>query len=152
MTAKDTRSALSSPAMPLGLRPFKPEELVLSRAEAFALLAFFFPLEPPPSPDALRIDDAAFAQALLVAALDEERRVRAEEPDDLPPGVQRVAAAFGKVEKVVVAAARRCHPSWFRHADPFGGGPPAIGEAARARIAIPYRAEWLSHLRGAPLL
>jgi hypothetical protein len=137
--------------MPHGLRYFDARQMLLSPAEAGAVLAFFFPCERKLPPPSLTFEDLSFAQGLLVETLDVESLLRVEEPSDLPPEVERVATGWVDAKSLVVRFARRARPDWFRNPFPEGAAV-AVGEVARSRVAIRYRAIWIARLQGAPLL
>lgn len=137
--------------MPLGLHAFSPRQLVLWPAEADAVLELFFPLDGRPAPRALTFEDLAFAQGLLVAAVDEERRIREEEPPEELPAVVRVAAGWPKARPLAHGVFRRTNPAWF-HVPEAPDESFELGEPARVNVSIRYRARWMVRMRGIPLL
>ncbi len=136
--------------MTIGLRAFSATELALPPRAAWEVLAFFFPADVVGIyPEDLGVEDRLFAQALLVAALDETRRLGAPEG---PDGVPLVAAGWIRVRPVVERFVSRAPASWFEVAPPDGVGAGRIDEVARADVSIRYRAGWIAHVRGGPLL
>lgn len=133
-----------------GLRPFTRGQLVLSRSQAREILRFLFPADRLPPEGELTPADVAFAQGLLVAAVDEERRLRVEEPPEVLPAIERVAAGWGPVAPVLEAALRRFDPSWLTR-PAIEGVEAEISEPARAGVSTRFRALWLARLLGVPL-
>lgn len=138
-----------------GLMSFGFGQLLLTPGDAHRVLEFFFPLDMRRvAADALTDDDRAFAQGMLVAALDETRRLEAGAP---PPAegedaVPMVAAGWIRIQGLFRRFVARANPAWFANAPAPGIAPHVVTEVARARIAIPYRAIWISRSGGAPLL
>ena len=136
--------------MPIGLRHFATGELVLPPLAAWEVLRFFFPGDVAGvSPEDLSVDDRLFAQALLVAALDETRALGViEGPDEVP----LVAAGWIRIRPIVARVVARGTGAWFAFEVPADGDAARVHETARAAVSIRYRAAWIAHVRGAPLL
>lgn len=136
--------------MPTGLRRFAPAELTLSPAAAWEALRFFFPADVVGIyPEDLSLEDRCFAQALLVAALDETRSLG---PPPAPEATPLVAAGWVRLRPVVARLVARGRAEWFASPVPEGADPARIDEPARASVSIRYRAGWTAHVRGGPLL
>lgn len=136
--------------MTVGLRRFSPRELALPPRAAWEVLRFFFPADVAGIyPEDLSCEDRLFAQALLVAAIDETRR------QGIPAGLEGVplfAAGWIRVRVVVEGLAARAPAAWFEIPVPEGGDGGRIDEPARAAVSIRHRAGWIAHVRGGPLL
>jgi hypothetical protein len=133
-----------------GLRPFGRNELVLGPAQGWEVLRFFFPEDVGRiRPEKLSVEDRLFAQALLVAAIDETRRHGpAEHPEEVP----LVAAGMIRLLPVARRVAALGTNAWFDVAAPEGCDPARIDEQARADVSTRHRAGWIAHVKGAPLL
>jgi hypothetical protein len=136
--------------MPTGLRRFTPAELLLPPPAAWEALRFFFPADVVGIyPEDLTLEDRLFAQALLVAALDETRSLGpAPGPEETP----LVAAGWVRLRPVVARLVGRGRAEWFASPVPEGTDPARIDEPARASVSIRYRAGWIAHVHGGPLL
>ncbi len=134
-----------------GLRPFARGQVVLSRPEAREVLRFLFPLDRLPDEKELTEADLAFAQGLLVEAVDEERRLRVEEPPEELPAAERVAAGWGHAARALAAALKRFDPAW-QSRPVIEGLEAELSEQARAGVSTRFRALWLARLLGAPLI
>lgn len=136
--------------MPTGLRRFSPAELLLTPSAAWEALRFFFPGDVVGIfPEDLTLDDRLFAQALLVAALDETRSLGAvPAPEETP----LVAAGWVRLRPVVAQLVACGRAEWNSVPVPEGAEPVRIVEPARASVSIRYRAGWIAHVRGGPLL
>lgn len=134
-----------------GLRSFARGQLVLSPSDAREVLRFLFPVDRLPDEKELTAADVAFAQGLLVEAVDEERRLRVEEPPEELPAAGRVAAGWGPVAPVLQAARKRFDPAW-QSRPAVEGLDAEISEQARAGVSTRFRALWLARLLGAPLV
>lgn len=136
--------------MTTGLRRFPPAELLLPPAAAWEALRFFFPADVVGIyPEDLSFEDRLFAQALLVAALEETRAL------GVPPGPDEtplVAAGWVRVRPVVARLVARGRAEWFASPVPDGADPVRIDEPARASVSIRHRAGWIAHVHGGPLL
>ena len=133
-----------------GLRPFRQNEPVLAPALAWGALRFFFPEDVGRlRPEQLSVKDRLFAQALLVAAIDESRR---HGPPEDPKAVILVAAGSIRLVPVARRVATFGAGAWFDVAVPEEGDPARIDEQARADVSTRYRAGWLARVMGAPLL
>jgi hypothetical protein len=136
--------------MTTGLRHFSPFELVLPPLASWEVLRFFFPADVIGIyPEDLSVEDRLFAQGLLVAALDETRSLGAHEG---PGEVPLVAAGFIRVRPIVARLVARAPAAWFAVPAPEDDDPARIVEPARARVSIRYRAGWIAHVHGGPLL
>ena len=136
--------------MPIGLRRFSDREVLLAPQAAWEVLRFFFPADVVGIyPEDLDSRDRAFAQALLVAAIDETRALGAPEG---PDGVPLVAAGYVRIRPVAVRVVARGPSEWFSVAVSEGSDGARIDEPARAAVSIRHRAGWLVHVRGGPLL
>jgi len=136
--------------MPTVLRRFSPAELLLPPSAAWEALRFFFPADVVGIyPEDLSLDDRLFAQALLVAALDETRSLGAV---PAPEETSLVAAGWVRLRPVVVHVVAGARAGWFSLPVPEGADPVRIDEAARVSVSIRHRAAWIAHVRGGPLL
>ncbi len=136
--------------MTIGLRPFSPREAFLPPDAALEILRFFFPNDVAGiCPGDLSFEDRVFAQALLVAAIDETRALGTlEGPDEVP----LVAAGYIRIRPIVARMVAASPAAWFRFAVPENADGARIVEAARATVSIRHRAGWIAHVQGCPLL
>lgn len=136
--------------MSIGLRRFLPFELLLSPAAAWEVLRFFFPGDVVGVyPEDLGVEERLFAQALLVAALDETRALGTlEETGSVP----LVAAGWIRLHPIATRFVSRAPADWFSVAAAPDADATRIVEAARAAVSIRDRAGWMAHVRGGPLL
>jgi hypothetical protein len=136
--------------MSVALRRFSPRDLLFPPASAWEILRFFFPGDVVGIyPEDLSLEDRLFAQALLVAALDETRALGTREAAGEVP---LVAAGYIRIRPVAARLVARAPETWFDLAAPEGGDAARIDETARAAVSIRHRAGWLAHVRGGPLL
>jgi hypothetical protein len=136
--------------MGIELRSFVPRDLLLAPPAAWEVLRFFFPGDDVGIyPEDLSVEDRLFAQALLVAAIDETRAMGViEGPDETP----LVASGWGRVRFIAARVAQAAPPEWFAHAAIEGADASRVHETARGAASARHRARWLAHVRGGPLL
>ena len=136
--------------MTIGLRPFSPREVILPEDAAWEVLRFFFPNDVVGIyPGDLAFEDRVFAQALLVAAVDETRTLGTL---DAPDGVPLVASGYVRIRPIVARVVAAAPAAWFAVAVPVNGDGARIVESARATVSIRHRAGWIAHVHGGPLL
>ncbi len=134
--------------MARSLRKFRGIDIKLSRSESYEILRFFFP-QSRLRPSAVREPDCAFAQALLVEALDRSSRMGLFEAlfrEVLGCGVAR---EYPRYQTLVVRFLSEALSHWFCHLRWRPERPtPKIYESVRATLALNYRPIWDRRERG----
>ncbi len=69
-----------------------------------------------------------------------------------PEETPLVAAGWVRLRPVVAQLVACGRAEWFSFPVPEGTDPVRIDEPARASVSIRYRAAWIAHVRGGPLL
>lgn len=122
------------------LRRFAPGEVILSGQDAHTVLRFFS-IEPGISPAAMTVDDRAFAQALLVEAIDASYDMGFAEA--LFRSVfARTPASLTAVAGILASFALRAGRNWFQHASATDLSNPTIYESVRLVIARNWATVW----------
>lgn len=122
------------------LRRFTPGEVILTGPDAHAILRFFS-IEPMLTPDRLTMEDRAFAQALLVEAIDASYDMGYAAALFNAVGMKPVASLTG----VAVALAQftvRAATHWFEHASATDIRNPQIYESVRLVVARNWSTIW----------
>lgn len=133
------------------LRPFAPDEILLTPEQAWQVLRFFWP-STDVTPGSLTAEDRAFAQGLLVEAIDRSYEMGYVESlfrSFFPVGV---APTFAGIRKAVKEFAKRALKQWFRHATGKDLKDPKIYESVRVTLARNFRSTWEIRRQGGELM
>jgi hypothetical protein len=122
------------------LRHFKADEVVVDQEQAFRLLKFFW-IEPGIIPGSLTVDDRAFAQALLLEAIDRSYEMGYVELI-FKNFFMKVPTNFKDIEDIVKSFAKAAAKHWFRHATGKDLEDPKIYENVRVTIANNFYQPW----------
>lgn len=130
------------------LRHFSKDEIKISREQASRILRFFFP-DQSVSPNETD-EDVAFAQALLLEAIDKSndegyieilfRQLYGKVPTD-----------FSFIKDVAKEFCKRALKNWFKHATGKDLEDPEIYENVRATIRLNFRSVWAIRVQGGDL-
>ena len=129
----------------LELRRFTAEEIILTPEDGYAVMRFFFD-EAGQLPHAFTMEDRAFAQALLVGAIDASYAMGYVQIvfDTLFMKVPRdLTNLYGMLQKVAKAAAKH----WWKHATDRDLADPKIYEMVRTNFARSFRSSWKLRLQ-----
>ena len=122
------------------LRHFKAEEVLLTNEQAARVLRYFFP-DQPINPSDATPNDMAFAQALLVEAVDSTTKMGYVE-ELFTSTYMKVPVDFSLIEDVVKGLSKRALKNWFQHATGNDLKDPKIYEAVRRVTARNFRTVW----------
>jgi hypothetical protein len=131
------------------LRRFTAGEVILTGQDAHNVLRFFF-TEPGITPEKLTIEDRAFAQALLVDAIDQSYDMGYAATLFNALGMKPIASLTG----VAVALANltaRATAHWFKHASADDLKDPQIYENVRLWVKRNWATVWQFRIAGGPL-
>jgi hypothetical protein len=133
------------PVADAGLKHFRSDEILISPDQARTILLFFFGLNEQ-MPEKLNDDEVAFAQALLVEAIDESyvmQYVRGifDAFYGKPP------ASFEAVKDMIKDFMKDAAKNWFTHARGDDFAHPRIFESIRVTTAVKFRSVWAEHLQ-----
>jgi hypothetical protein len=128
------------PVADAGLKHFRKDEILISPDQAPTILRYFFGLNTD-LPDQLTDDDVAFAQALLLEAIDESYAmgyVQAlfESFYGKPP------ASLDSVKDMIKDFVKAAAKHWFTHARGEDFANPKIYESIRVTIAVNFKSVW----------
>ena len=134
------------PAVALELKHFKRGEIKIGRDDARKLLVFFFGNNVPLAEN-LTDDDVAFAQALLLEAIDKSYAMGY---------VEAVFRSFymkvpTDIEEMVKDFAKQAARNWFDHATGKDLSYPKIYASVRAAICSNFRTVWEIRMSGGDL-
>jgi hypothetical protein len=127
------------------LKHFSGSEVKLDQHDAFAILRFFW-LEPGMEPSQLTVEDRAFAQALLVEAIDKSYDMSFVELL-FKNFYGKVPSSFEAVRDLVKSFAKEAAKRWFQHATGKDLENPQIYESVRATLARNFRSVWQIRLQ-----
>ena len=126
--------------MSASLRRFTPAEVVLSGQDAHAVLRFFS-IEPGIAPTSMTDEDRAFAQALLVEAIDASYGMGYAEAI-FRSFFGRAPASLAALGGVLATFAYRAASNWFQHASAADLRDPRIYESVRLVVARNWATVW----------
>jgi hypothetical protein len=133
------------------LQKFSESEILLSQHEAWSVLRFFWPGSSV-NPGNLNNQDRAFAQALLVEAIDRSYEMGYVEILFRNFFGVGVAPSYNAIRKAVKSFAKQAVKHWFKHAKKEDLEDPEIYESIRASLARNFRSVWLTREQGGGLL
>ncbi len=122
------------------LKHFSESEVKLDQHDAFGILRFFW-LEPGVEPSQLTVQDRAFAQALLVEAIDSSYHMSFVELL-FKNFYGKVPSSFESVRDMVKSFAKEASKRWFEHATGKDLDDPKIYESVRATLSRNFRSTW----------
>jgi hypothetical protein len=119
------------------LRRFTASEVRLDNQQAFDVLRFFFQHNASINISQITIEDRAFAQALLVEAVDASLHMGFIE------SIFTSAMSLSpSVKDIIKDLLRYAAQSWFRHATGRDMSDPKIYESVRATLVRNFRTVW----------
>jgi hypothetical protein len=119
------------------LRRFTASEVRLDNQQAFDVLRFFFQHNASINISQITIEDRAFAQALLVEAVDASFHMGFIE------SIFTSAMSLSpSVKDIIKDLLRYAAQSWFRHATGRDMSDPKIYESVRATLVRNFRTVW----------
>lgn len=124
----------------MALRKFSSSEIVLTQDAAWRVLRFFWP-DLSTSPGALTMEDRAFAQGLLVEAIDASYQMGFVE-QLFKSFYMKVPDSYESIREMVKSFGKAALKHWFKHATGADLADPQIYESVRSRIAINFRSIW----------
>lgn len=130
----------------LGLRHFTKEEVFLTEEEAGKILRFFFPQDQLPEGQAPNDDDRAFAQALLLEAIDKSYAMSFVQ-DIYDAFYGKVPTGFDAVKDMLKDFAKKAAKTWFDHAAGKDLADPKIYTSVKTVITANYRSVWVVRLQ-----
>jgi len=134
----------------MGLRRFRPSEIHLTRDEAWKVLRFFWP-NTSVRPQQITQQDRAFAQALLVEAIDRSHAMGYVETLYRSWFGRGVAPTYKGIKKAASKFARKALKRWFKHATGDDLKDPEIYESVRVTLARNFRSTWKIREQGGGL-
>ena len=135
--------------MAMELKHFTESEIIFSKEEAWSILRFFWP-DTSVDPGSLTQGDVAFAQALLVEAIDGSYNMGFVEII-FGTFYMKVATSFKDVKKMVEKCAKQAAKHWFKHATHKDLANPKIYENVRLVIKRNFRSAWTIRTEGGAL-
>lgn len=126
--------------MSMELRRFSEGEILLTQEQAFRILRFFWPEASIP-PGSLTNIDRAFAQGLLVEAIDGSYKMGFVE-HLFKAFYMKVPTSFGSVRGMVKEFAKAAVKQWFNHATGADLHDPRIYESVRLTLARNFKTAW----------
>jgi hypothetical protein len=127
------------------LQHFSGAEIKLTKEEAFRILRFFW-IEPGIDPGNLTDSDAAFAQALLVEAIDSSYAMGYVELV-YENFFGKVPTSFSALKDTVKSFAKAAAKHWFKHATRKDLEDPKIYESVRRTLAYNFGSAWRIRLQ-----
>lgn len=125
------------------LQKFSSSELVISRDEAIEILKYFFGSFKLYSGD-LTDDDIAFAQALLVEAIDLSNGMMIAE------AVFRSKANFsGTIKRLATTVAKQSTRLWWKNEQKKANQEVVIYDSIKNTIALQFKSVWAMRVQGA---
>jgi hypothetical protein len=119
------------------LRRFTASEVRLDNQQAFDVLRFFFQHNTSINISQITIEDRAFAQALLVEAVDASFQMGFVE------SIFRSAMSLTpSVKDIIKGLLKYAAKSWFRHATGRDMSDPKIYESVRVTLVRNFRSVW----------
>ena len=122
------------------LRHFPPSEVIISKEQASRILRFFFPGQPATA-SSLTAEDTAFAQALLVEAVDASKEMGYVHII-FDKAYMKMPNDFSFIKDIAEALGKQALQNWFRHASKKDLDDPQIYDAVRGRIAVNFNSVW----------
>jgi hypothetical protein len=133
----------------LYLKHFRPDEILISADDANTILRFFFGSQVSPSGE-LTGEDIAFAQALLLEAIDKSY-VMGYVQIVFDSFYMKVPGSFDSVEDIAKDFAKKAARHWFDHATGKDLANPKIYESIRRVIIVNFRSVWVIRMQGGGL-
>jgi hypothetical protein len=129
------------------LKHFTKDEIVITPATAQRMLVFFFGKDSVPPAESLTDADVAFAQALLLEAIDKSYAMGY---------VQNIFDTFfmkvpTDVEGMIKDFAKKATKTWFDHATGKDLSNPKIYNAVKNGIAYNFSEAWKIRMQGGDL-
>jgi hypothetical protein len=132
------------------LKHFAPDEIVVSSEDAQKILHFFFPNDPTPDVGELNDEDRAFAQALLLEAIDKSYAMSyVQDIYDVFYG--KIPTGFDAIKDMLKDFAKKAAKTWFDHATGKDLADPKIYNAVKVTLTSHFRSVWSMRLQGAGL-
>ena len=119
------------------LRRFTPNEVRLDAQKAFDILRFFFQHNTSINISQITIEDRAFAQALLVEAVDASFHMGFIESI-----FTNAMSLTPSVKDIIKDLLKYAAQSWFRHATGQDLSDPKIYESVRSTLVRNFRSVW----------
>jgi len=126
--------------MSVELKRFKSDEIYLDQEQAWRVLRFFWPNTNIP-PGSLSETDRAFAQGLLVEAIDGSYHMGFIEII-FRTFAYKVATSFGDLKDMIKEFLKQATEHWFKHATRKDLKDPKIYESVRVTLARNFRTVW----------
>ena len=126
--------------MSVKLRQFSRQEIKINQESAYRILRFFFP-DMTLKPNELTQDDIAFAQALLVEAIDSSYHLGFVE-HLFDAFYMKVPINFTSIKDMVKNFAKTEARHWVKHATQKDLENPLIYENVRLALAQNFRSAW----------
>jgi hypothetical protein len=124
----------------MALQQFSESELKLTQHDAFVVLRFFW-LEPGILPQQLTVQDRAFAQALLVEAIDRSYDMGYVEII-FRNFYGKLPESFESIRDMVKSFAKAAAEHWFEHATGKDLENPKIYESVRRVLSANFYSVW----------
>ena len=129
----------------MALLRFGATEIKLSQQDAFRILRFFL-LEPGVPPGQLTPEDRAFAQALLVEAIDSSYEMGFVEIV-FRTFYMKVPTDFQAIKEMVEDFCKEAAKHWFKHATGKDLQDPKIYNTVRNKIATNFKSVWSTRVQ-----
>jgi hypothetical protein len=126
--------------MAIELQHFEEKDILLTQEQAFRVIRFFWP-DASVVPSALSSTDRAFAQALLIEAIDASYKMGFVE-HIFNAFYGKVPRSFKDIKDLVKDFAKAAMKHWFKHATGADLRDPQIYEMVRVDIARNFRSTW----------
>ena len=126
--------------MSLQLKRFPPDEIRLTKEQAWRILRFFWP-DTSILPADLTDEDRSFAQGLLVEAIDGSYHMGYVERL-FKSFYMKAPASWSDVDDMVKGFAKAALKHWFKHATQSDLANPQIYENVRLTLARNFRSTW----------
>jgi hypothetical protein len=126
--------------MSVELKQFGPQEIKINQDQAYQILRFIW-TDIGISPQEISRKDIAFAQSLLVEAIDASYKMGYVE-QLFKSFYMKVPASFGSIKDMVKNFAKGASQHWFKHATQKDLMNPQIYENVRLNIARNFRSAW----------
>ena len=137
---------MSEATAAVGLRHFNKDEVFVTGEEAGKILRFFFRQDQLLEGQAPNDDDRAFAQALLLEAVDKSYAMSfVQDIYDVFYG--KVPTGFDAIKDMLKDFAKKAAKTWFDHATGKDLENPKIYNAVKVAITANFRSVWVIRLQ-----
>ena len=127
------------------LQHFAPTDVRISPEQAQRVLRFFFPDQPVDAAN-LTKDDIAFAQGLLIEAVDASTQMSYVQVL-YDKAFMKLPVDYSIIKDVAKSLCRQAARTWFRHVTGEDLRDPQIYESVRSQLARNFRSAWIIRMQ-----